>query len=134
MHWYLKAAAQEYPRAQFGIGSMYYNDEGVSHSFPQALEWYLKAAHGGYAFAQYCVGHMYYYGVGIPKDFPQTMYWCLKAAEGGHVFSYIYWPYIYHRKAVPNDRSKVIEWFQKAVDLGDDDAKDVLEELGELKS
>jgi tetratricopeptide (TPR) repeat protein len=43
-HWYRKAADQGYAPAQFNLGYMYDNGEGVTEDFKEALKWYRLAA------------------------------------------------------------------------------------------
>jgi TPR repeat protein len=44
MDWYLKAAEQNDEPAQFDIGAMYYNGEGIKQDLIKAFEWFSKAA------------------------------------------------------------------------------------------
>jgi TPR repeat protein len=50
--------------AQFNLGLMYYNGQGVTQDYSQAADWYRKAAAQGNAAAQYNLGLMYYNGQG----------------------------------------------------------------------
>lgn len=61
---YQKAAAQGHAVAQFSLGAMYDNGEGVPKDDAQAVAWYRKAAEQGYANAQYNLGLMYDNGEG----------------------------------------------------------------------
>ena len=40
----LQAAGQGYAKAQFNLGLMYYNGQGVRQDYTQAVQWYRKAA------------------------------------------------------------------------------------------
>jgi len=71
--------------AQFFLGMMYGNGEGVLEDDKEAVKWYRKAADQGYAEAQYNLGNMYANGEGVAKDFKESVKWCRKAAEKGHV-------------------------------------------------
>ena len=51
-------------KAQFYLGLMYYNGQGVRQDYKKAFEWYEKAANQGIAEAQYNLGLMYYNGQG----------------------------------------------------------------------
>jgi hypothetical protein len=42
MKWYLLAANQNHPGAQYNIGSLYQNGLGVEQDFEEAMKWYLK--------------------------------------------------------------------------------------------
>ena len=45
--------------AQYYLGKMYYNGEGVSKDYAIAVEWYRKSAEQGNADAQCSLGYMY---------------------------------------------------------------------------
>ena len=76
-------------RAQFSLGVMYANGQGVPQNDKndkngkEALRWYRLAAdqkHGG---AQYNLGIMYAKGYGVLQDYVQAyMWWSLAAAKG----------------------------------------------------
>ena len=74
--------------AQFNLGSMYYQGEGVPKDYKQAIYWYTKAAEQGDDEAQFNLGLMYYEGQGVPKDYIQTYAWWNIAAssQGQQVF------------------------------------------------
>ena len=46
--------------AQFNLGLMYYDGEGVPQNYKTAVKWYSLAAEQGYADAQFNLGLMYY--------------------------------------------------------------------------
>ena len=54
--------------AQFNLGLMYDNGEGVPEDDTQAVKWYRLAADQGNAFAQFFLGLMYTKGEGVPED------------------------------------------------------------------
>ncbi len=61
--------------AQFNLGVMYANGEGVVKDQVQAVKWYRKAAEQGYADAQVNLGTAYWMGTGVPKDLVQAHVW-----------------------------------------------------------
>ena len=69
--------------AQFSLGYMYANGEGVPKDAVQAVSWYRKAAEQGDASAQADLGTMYDNGEGVPKDYVTAYMWRnLAAAQG----------------------------------------------------
>ncbi len=54
--------------AQFNLGIMYENSEGVPQDYAEAVKWYRKAAEQGYVAAQYNLSLMYAKGLGVPQD------------------------------------------------------------------
>ena len=70
--------------AQFNLGVMYDEGQGVEQSFKDAVKWYRKAADQGDADAQSNLGLMYYKGQGVEQDFKEAFKWWKKAADQGH--------------------------------------------------
>jgi TPR repeat protein len=54
--------------AQFNLGLLYANGEGVPQDYAEARTWYLKAAEQGDAKAQFNLGLLYSHGWGVPQD------------------------------------------------------------------
>ena len=68
--------------AQFNLGIMYAQGEGVPQDYVQAHKWYRKAADQGDADAQFNLGIMYAQGEGVPQDYVQAhKWWNLAAAR-----------------------------------------------------
>ena len=81
--WYGKAAAQGQAKAQFSLGTLYFNGEGGPKDYQQALRWFRLAADQGEALAQTKIAIMYDYGEGVPKDKVQAYKWFSLAATNG---------------------------------------------------
>ena len=60
-----ECADQGHVCAQYNLGSMYYQGQGVKQSFSEAVKWYYKAADQGYAAAQFNLSVMYEEGKGV---------------------------------------------------------------------
>uniref|UniRef100_UPI002A0A34FA tetratricopeptide repeat protein n=1 Tax=Psychrobacter sp. HII-4 TaxID=1569264 RepID=UPI002A0A34FA len=54
-------ANQGDPQAQFQLGSMYENGEGVSQDKTKAADWYRKSAEQGFADGQNALAKLYYF-------------------------------------------------------------------------
>ncbi|MEW6560686.1 MAG: tetratricopeptide repeat protein, partial [Pseudomonadota bacterium] len=65
--WFRKAADQGDADAQYNLGVMYANGQGVPQDYAQAASWFRKAADQGYAAAQNNLGIMYANGQGVPQ-------------------------------------------------------------------
>ena len=65
----LDAAEQGDVRAQYHLGLMYSNGDGVAQNYCEAVEWFLKAAEQGYARAQCELELMYSRGYGVAQDY-----------------------------------------------------------------
>jgi len=57
--WYRKAAEQGHADAQYNLGVMYENGQGVRQDHAESVRWYRKAAEQGHAEPQYNLGVMY---------------------------------------------------------------------------
>ena len=69
--------------AQFNLGVMYANGEGVRQDYVKAREWYEKAAAQGNADAQFNLGLMYANGYGVRQDYVKAREWFGKACDNG---------------------------------------------------
>ena len=82
--WYRKAAEQGLAAAQFSLGFIYANGQGVPQDYAQAAKWYRKAAEQGFTKAQNNLGLMYANGRSVPQDYVQAHIWYSLAATGGY--------------------------------------------------
>ena len=81
--WLRRAADQGLADAQFILGLMYYQGEGVAKDEQEAAAWIRRAADQGLALAQFTLGLMYYEGKGVPKDEQEAVVWYRRAADQG---------------------------------------------------
>ncbi|MBY0475018.1 MAG: sel1 repeat family protein [Nitrosomonas sp.] len=82
--WFYRAAEQGYADAQFNLGLMYANGEGVPQDMEQAVELFKKAAEQGHVDAQNNLGAMYFTGEGVARDEKVAIEWFEKAAAQGN--------------------------------------------------
>ncbi len=78
-----KAAEQGHVDAQYNLGIMYANGEGVPQDYAEAARWYRQAAEQGHASAQHNLGAMYANGEGVPEDDIQAYAWISIASAQG---------------------------------------------------
>ncbi|MDR1275864.1 MAG: sel1 repeat family protein [Candidatus Accumulibacter sp.] len=78
-----RAAMRGDAAAQYILGVLYQNGEGVRKDYAKAAKWFKKAAEQGDARAQNNLGLLYAEGRGVPKDDAKAAEWLRKAAEGG---------------------------------------------------
>ena len=76
-------AAQGNAPAQYNIGYMYSNGQGVTQNYQEALKWYRLAADQGYSIAQTYIGYAYLNGVGVKHDYKESAKWFRLAAAQG---------------------------------------------------
>ena len=84
VRWYLRAAEQGYPGAQFNMGSCCQLGEGVKEDKEQAVYWYRQAALQGDADSQYMLGLCYASGEGVTKSTSKAIEWFQKSSRQGH--------------------------------------------------
>jgi TPR repeat protein len=101
--------------AQFNLGAMYRNGEGVTRDYAAAVAWFRKAADQGLASAQYRLGLMYGMGLGVPPDSAQALAWYRKAAEQGYAAAQVNLGVIYGMGlGVREDFVTAYMWFNLA--------------------
>ena len=76
-------AAQGNAPAQYNIGYMYSNGQGVTQNYQEALKWYRLAADQGYAKAQTNIGYAYLNGQGVTHNHQEALKWFRLAAAQG---------------------------------------------------
>ncbi|HFA5965852.1 tetratricopeptide repeat protein [Neisseria gonorrhoeae] len=79
----LQVAEQGNAEAQFNLGLMYDNGQGVRQDYAEAVRWYRQAAEQGHAVAQKNLGVMYYDGRGVRQDLALAQQWLGKACQNG---------------------------------------------------
>ena len=114
-----KLAAAGNAEAQYRIGVIYENGDGVPKDMKKAVEWYQKAAEQGNAAAQYSLGACYLKGDGVPKDINKAIEWAQKAAAQGNAAAKFLLELCYEiPEGVPADMNRAVEWYQKAAEQG----------------
>ena len=110
--------------AEFELGVLYDNGQGVPQDYGQAEAWYRKAAEQGYADAQSNLGVMYDNGQGVPQDYVQAASWYRKAADQGNADAQTNLGALYDNgQGVPQDYAQAASWYRMAADQGNADAQ-----------
>jgi hypothetical protein len=79
-----RLADQGDPEAQWHLGTLYHDGEGVPQDDTQAVQWFLRSAEQGYVLSQATLGAYYWAGRGVPKDYSKAYFWsALALARGG---------------------------------------------------
>ena len=68
-------AEQGDAEAQFVLGSMYRDGQGVEKDLAQTLKWWEKAAELGNVDAQFALGNIYSGGFGVERDLVLSYMW-----------------------------------------------------------
>jgi len=118
------AANQGYADAQYSLGYIYHDGEGVSKDPEKSALWTWNAAEQGHADAQYNLGIKYGEGDGVSKDPEEGARWTLKAAEQGHADAQHNLACAYAEGiGVTQDLQESALWTRKAAEQGRADAQ-----------
>jgi len=154
--WFRKAAASDYPLAQYHLGVMFRNDGDLQNAIAfffkaaekglpaaesevasyyaqvrkddkTALQWYKKAAAGNNVDAQHHLGIMFYYGRAMRhRDVDEARRWWFKAAEQGYDLSQFALGRMFYDQ---HDYGQARKWFEAAAGQGHKEAKKWLQRL-----
>ena len=94
--------------AQFNVGLMYDNGQGVSKNEDEATKWYRLAADQGRSDAQYQLGHMFY----RHDNYAEAAKWLHLAADQGRADAQSSLGAMYAEgEGVPLDLVQALKWF-----------------------
>jgi TPR repeat protein len=82
-HWFKLAADQGQTEAEYNLGVLRANGQGVSRDDAEAVRWYRLAAERGHRDAQFNLAVLYANGRGTARDLVQAEKWFQIAARAG---------------------------------------------------
>lgn len=113
LHEWQPLAKQGHAVAQYYLGLLYANGQGVPKDDVQARQWYEKAAVQGHADAQVNLGILFDYGRGGPQDFKMAVRWYLRSANQGNDLAQRKLGLLYERgDGVPQDFVQAYMWYK----------------------
>ena len=113
--------------AQFNLGLMHVNGQGVPVDYSEGLKWYRLAAEQGDADAQFNLGLMYVNGQGVPLDYSEGVKWYRLAAEQGDADAQTNLGLMHvNGQGVPVDYSEGVKWYRLAAEQGNPNAQNNL--------
>ncbi|MFA5122186.1 trypsin-like peptidase domain-containing protein [Zavarzinia sp.] len=105
--------------AQFGVGVILDNGQGVTENDTEAAKWYRLAAERGNSDAQFNLALLYDSGKGIEVNKTEAAYWYRKAATSGHVGAQYNIALMYENgDGIDRDPVQAAFWYQKAAEQG----------------
>jgi len=112
-------------KAQYEVGRLYENGDGVESSDKDSFYWYEKSAKQGNADAQSELGYIYILGNSFVKPNPNESFkWFEKSAAQNNIYSINALGTSYEYGAgVKADEKKSLEYYKKAADLGHSNAQ-----------
>lgn len=117
--------------AQYRLGALYYNGQGVPEDEKQAIYWWKKAAAQGYTEAMFQLGSAYLFGAQTAKLVPdpdrEAAIWYFQAASAGHAEAQYHLGLLFLAgKGVVDNRQEAARWMRKAAAQGHPEAKKAL--------
>ncbi|MBR2207979.1 MAG: SEL1-like repeat protein [Synergistaceae bacterium] len=105
--------------AQFQIGRMYANGDGVKQDYKLAASWYEKAAKRSHPAAQNNLGVLYHDGKGVKQDYKKArrLYEKAAAQNYGFAFGNLGWMY-QHGQGVDVNYKKAFEYYIRGAAQG----------------
>jgi TPR repeat protein len=99
--------------AQYHLGLLYSNGQGVPKDDAQARQWYEKASVQGHVDAQVNLGMLLDYGRGGPQDFKMAVRWYLRSANQGNELAQRKLGLLYERgDGVQQDFVQAYMWYK----------------------
>ena len=83
LHEWTPLAEQGDASAQYNLGALYFNGQGVTQDYAAALKWYTLAAEQGSNESQAALSILYYEGKGVIQDYKSAQMWANIAASSG---------------------------------------------------
>ena len=112
-----KASEQGYAAAQYSLGLMYNDGEGVPQDDKKMLHWIRSSAENGFAAAQYNMGLFYLHGENVLQDYGKSLEMFQKSADQGDADAQLSLAFLYLQgKGVAKDPGKAALWFRKSAE------------------
>lgn len=116
-------AAQGRAYAQYNLGVMYRDGQGVPQNYAEALKLLRLAAEEGRGDSQNDLGLMYNLGKGVRQDYVEAVTWYRRAAEQGRAYAQYNLGLMYDSgTGVPKDYVLAYRWYSLSAAQGDKDA------------
>lgn len=105
--------------AQFNLGIIYYNGQGVKQDYQEAFKWFKLAVEQNHAGAQFNLGVTYYNGHGVKQDDQEAFKWFKLAAEQNYARAQLMLGIMYtNGYGVRQNYVTAKNWFGDACDNG----------------
>jgi len=116
----LRESDQGDSSAQYNLGVMYYNGQGVIYQdYKEAVKWWRKSAEQGVHESQKSLGDMYYNGEGVVQDYKESFKWYRKSAKQGNSEAQkSLGDMCYDGIGVLQDYKEAVKWYKKSAEQG----------------
>lgn len=125
-----KSAKAGNTEAQYQIGIMFLEGQGITANPADAAYWFRKAAQNGHVPSQFEIGYCFMNGVGVQADDRMAAEWFWRAAEQGDPDAALYVARMYRDgRGMGQDLEQARKYYTKAAAAGIAEAET---ELGQL--
>ena len=119
--------------AQYFLGHMYAEGQGVPRQLGKAAVWFRQAAGQGNGYGQFALGYLYDKGMGVAQDDVEAARWYHKAAEQDITVAQNNLGLMYeHGRGVPQDYVQAYLWYDLSVSLPGADRSKAVRNLDEI--
>ena len=119
--------------AQYFLGHMYAEGQGVPRQYGKAAVWFRQAAEQGNGYGQFALGYLYDKGIGVAQDEAEAARWYRKSAEQGITVAQNNLGIMYeHGRCVPQDYVRAYLWYDLSVSLSGADRSKAVRNLDEI--
>lgn len=110
--------------AQYRLGLMYVNGDGVEKDYAESVKWFSRAAIQGYAPAQTSLGVRFEKGQGVRRNYAEAVRWYRHGAESGEPMAQYRLGRMYTLgHGVRRHYTEAVAWFTVAASHGIADAE-----------
>jgi len=107
-------------KAEYRLGMIYLNGEGVSQDYKQAADWFSAAAKQGSADGEFALGYLFERGKGVPRNFASAAAYYATAARQGHSTAENNLGSMYEQgQGIPQDLGEALRWYRASAEHGD---------------
>ena len=119
--------------AQYFLGHMYAEGQGVPRQNGKAAVWFRQAAEQGNGYGQFALGYLYNKGIGVAQDDAEAARWYRKSAEQGITVAQNNLGIMYeHGRGVPQDYVRAYLWYDLSISLPGADRSKAVRNLDEI--
>ena len=130
--WFLEAAEAGCAGSMLAVGIHYQEGFGVEQNASKAFEWILRGANAGWPECMTVVGSLYMTGDGVERDDREAFCWFTRGAACDSADAMVFLGTCYQAgHGTERDLHEAVIWFTRAADMGNDRAKQALQELDE---
>ncbi len=117
-------ALNENHDAEFELGAMFHDGDGIDQDYAKALEWYTKAAQAGNRQAAFNLALMYRNGEGTSVNLDAAHGWFVRASDAGDVRAAFHLGQMsYTGQGATQDFEKALQYYLKSARGGFADAQ-----------